>query len=67
MQGGVALVFEVGVLKELGVGANYPLHEEDIVEEDGSPEAGGGIDPDIIVSRGSDRFVRINLHRNILH
>ena len=49
VEAGITFVLEVGVLDEFGVVADDAFHEDDIVEEDGSPEASGGIDPVPIV------------------
>ena len=45
VQGGVAFVVEVWVGEEGGVVAEDALDEEDVVEDDGSAEAGAGVDP----------------------
>lgn len=45
VQACVALVREVGILKDLGRALDDAPDENDIVGEDGSPEANGGVDP----------------------
>lgn len=40
-----AFVFEVRVLDELRIVADYALHEKDIVQEDGAPQARRSINP----------------------
>ncbi len=50
VQAGVAFVLEVWVLEEVRVVADDALDEEDVVEEDGSPEASGRFNPGVRVS-----------------
>jgi len=45
MERGVAIVAKVWVLHALGVVFNDALHEGEVVEVDGSAEAGGDVDP----------------------
>lgn len=45
MQGSVAFVGEVGVLEFGGVVLDDSLHENEIVEVDGTAETDGSIDP----------------------
>lgn len=45
VQTGVAFVGEIGILKKARVVADNALDEEDVVEENGSPQASGRIDP----------------------
>ena len=49
MKGGVAIVTEVGALQALGIVLDDALHEGEVVEVDGSAEAGGDVDPGSLV------------------
>lgn len=44
MKGGVAMVAEVGALQALGVVLDNALDEGEVVEVEGSAEAGGDVD-----------------------
>ncbi len=46
---GVAIIAEVGVLQALGVVLDDALDEGEVVEVDGSAEAGGDVDPGWLV------------------
>ncbi len=46
MEGGVAIVVEVGVLEIFGIVLDYALDEREVVEVDGAAEADGDGDHD---------------------
>lgn len=45
MKGGVALVGEVGILEVVRVVLGDALHEDEVVEVDGTPQSDGDVDP----------------------
>lgn len=47
VQGGVALVCVVGIEQVCGMNADDALDEEDVIEEDGAPQARACVDPEL--------------------